>query len=202
MDSYLIQVNGNTGRPSILDVHINLNGNVPTVGKTKGRKAHWAIRASEMSKRTFNPIRAIVDSMKVEPNPQKPLISLSIGKRWGARAGCYGALQELCGDALLQLATGITVFWISTGDPTVFGNLPTDNEVTQAMKEALDLGRYNGYAPSVGRCLHNQAVSLEAHPSRWVLGGCLSISKAGLGGSPWCFLFLWVPGGKRWESAE
>ncbi|KAJ6652484.1 hypothetical protein lerEdw1_011454 [Lerista edwardsae] len=114
MDSYLIQVNGNAVLPSILDVHINLNGKGPTAGKARGRKPHWAVRASEMSKRTFNPIRAIVDSMKVEPNPQKPLISLSIG------------------------------------DPTVFGNLPTDDEVTRAMKEALDLGRYNGYAPSVG----------------------------------------------------
>ncbi|XP_063169338.1 tyrosine aminotransferase isoform X1 [Candoia aspera] len=113
MDSCLIQVNSNMALPSILDVHVNLNGKSP-LPKGKGRKPHWAVRASEMSRRTFNPIRAIVDAMKVEPNPRKALISLSIG------------------------------------DPTVFGNLPTDDEVTRAMKEAVDSGKYNGYAPSVG----------------------------------------------------
>jgi hypothetical protein len=35
----------------------------------------------------------------------------------------------------------------------VFGNLPTDPEVTQAMKDALDSGKYNGYAPSTGKLL-------------------------------------------------
>lgn len=38
----------------------------------------------------------------------------------------------------------------SSGDPTVFGNLPTDDAVVQAMKDALDSQKYNGYAPSVG----------------------------------------------------
>ncbi|XP_054856341.1 tyrosine aminotransferase [Eublepharis macularius] len=114
MDSYLIQVNGKASLPCLRDVHVCLHGKSPSSGTTKGRKPHWAVRASEMSKRTFNPIRAIVDSMKVAPNPQKPLISLSIG------------------------------------DPTVFGNLPTDEEVMRAVKEALDTGSYNGYAPSVG----------------------------------------------------
>lgn len=33
----------------------------------------------------------------------------------------------------------------------MFGNLPTDPEVTQAMKDALDSGKYNGYAPSIGK---------------------------------------------------
>nr|XP_025039548.1 tyrosine aminotransferase [Pelodiscus sinensis] len=108
MDSYLIQTNGSG------DVHVHKTGASLFLGKAKGRKPRWAVRASEMSKKTFNPIRAIVDSMKVEPNPNKPMISLSLG------------------------------------DPTVFGNLPTDDEVTQAVKEALDSGRYNGYAPSVG----------------------------------------------------
>ncbi|KAJ7311807.1 hypothetical protein JRQ81_006116 [Phrynocephalus forsythii] len=114
MDPYLIQVNDHAALPSLRDVHVNLNGKPTAGGKSKGRKPHWAVRASDMSKRTFNPIRSIVDSMKVEPHPEKPLISLSLG------------------------------------DPTVFGNLPTDDEVIQAMKEALDSRRFNGYAPSVG----------------------------------------------------
>lgn len=44
---------------------------------------------------------------------------------------------------------------LSPGDPTVFGNLPTDDTVLQAMKKAIDSNKYNGYAPSVGKiCLH------------------------------------------------
>ncbi|XP_062997021.1 tyrosine aminotransferase [Elgaria multicarinata webbii] len=123
MDPYLIQVNGHSTLPTLRDVHVHLTGKGPSLVKGKSRKPHWAVRASEMSKRTFNPIRAIVDSMKVEPNPHKPLISLSIG------------------------------------DPTIFGNLPTDDEVTEAMKEALDTGGYNGYAPSVGYLSCREAVA-------------------------------------------
>jgi len=33
----------------------------------------------------------------------------------------------------------------------VFGNLPTDDTVLQAMKEAIDSHKFNGYAPSVGK---------------------------------------------------
>ena len=41
----------------------------------------------------------------------------------------------------------------SPGDPTVFGNLPTDEVVLQAVKDAVDSQKYNGYAPSVGESL-------------------------------------------------
>nr|XP_033797668.1 tyrosine aminotransferase [Geotrypetes seraphini]XP_033797669.1 tyrosine aminotransferase [Geotrypetes seraphini] len=111
-DSYIIQVNGNGVVPTVRDVCIN--GTSFPIEKMKVRKPRWAVRASDISKKTFNPIRAIVDSMNVEPNPRKPMIALSIG------------------------------------DPTVFGNLPTEDEVIQAMKDALDSGKYNGYAPSIG----------------------------------------------------
>ncbi|XP_072350698.1 tyrosine aminotransferase-like, partial [Scyliorhinus torazame] len=82
-------------------------------GRLKCKRTKWNVRSSEMSKRTFNPIRAIVDNMRIEPNPDKAMISLSIG------------------------------------DPTVFGNLPTDNKVLQAMKNAVDSGKFNGYASSI-----------------------------------------------------
>ncbi|XP_053305188.1 tyrosine aminotransferase [Spea bombifrons] len=112
-DSYIIQVNGSAVHPKVLDVHVNIQG--PNgLEKMKSRKPRWAIRASEMSKKTFNPIRAIVDTMTAKPNPNKKMIALSIG------------------------------------DPTVFGNLPTDEHVTRAMKEAIDSHKYNGYAPSIG----------------------------------------------------
>ncbi|KAG5848558.1 tyrosine aminotransferase [Anguilla rostrata] len=89
----------------------------------KARKPRWNIRASEMSRNTLNPIRAIVDCMKLTPNPDKPMIALSIG------------------------------------DPTVFGNLPTDENVLQAMKNAIDSHKYNGYAPSVGYMQSRESVA-------------------------------------------
>ena len=44
------------------------------------KRTKWSVCASDMSMRTHNPIRAIVDSMKLEPNPEKDVIALSIGK--------------------------------------------------------------------------------------------------------------------------
>ncbi|XP_066570039.1 tyrosine aminotransferase isoform X2 [Amia ocellicauda] len=115
-DSYVIQVNGN-GMP-----HVKLNGSLYPA-KLKNMKPKWDIKASEMSKKTLNPIRAIVDAMKCEPNPNKQKISLALG------------------------------------DPTVFGNLPTDDEVLNAVKEAIDSHKYNGYAPSVGYRESREAVA-------------------------------------------
>ncbi|GCC20459.1 hypothetical protein chiPu_0019019 [Chiloscyllium punctatum] len=92
-------------------------------GRLKSRRTKWNVHASEMSKRTFNPIRAIVDNMRIEPNPNKAMISLSIG------------------------------------DPTIFGNLPTDDKVLQAMKDAVDSGRFNGYASSIGYQSSRDAVA-------------------------------------------
>lgn len=46
----------------------------------KARNRQWNIQASEMSRKTLNPIRAIVDCMKLTPNPDKPMIALSIGE--------------------------------------------------------------------------------------------------------------------------
>jgi hypothetical protein len=44
-------------------------------------KRQWVVRASDFAKSTFNPIRSIVDSMKLEPHPDKHMIALSIGKK-------------------------------------------------------------------------------------------------------------------------
>lgn len=127
MDSYVIQTDANDSLPSVLGVHVNIGGRSSVQGRMKGRKARWNVKPSDMSNKTFNPIRAIVDNMKVKPNPNKTVISLSIG------------------------------------DPTVFGNLPTDPEVTQAMKDALDSGKYNGYAPSIGYLSSREEVASYYH---------------------------------------
>jgi len=39
----------------------------------------WEVLASKMATETFNPIRTILETMKITPNPDKPMISLSIG---------------------------------------------------------------------------------------------------------------------------
>lgn len=48
--------------------------------KQKSHRQRWNIQPSEMSINTLNPIRAIVDGMKLTPNPEKPMIALSIGE--------------------------------------------------------------------------------------------------------------------------
>ncbi|XP_078112317.1 tyrosine aminotransferase isoform X2 [Sander vitreus] len=93
--------------------HVSVNGSLYPA-KTKSRRQRWEVKPSEMANNTLNPIRAIVDGMKLTPNP---------------------------------------------GDPTVFGNMPTDIAVLQAMKDAIDCQKYNGYAPSVGYLKSRQAVA-------------------------------------------
>uniref|UniRef100_A0A9L0J8I7 Tyrosine aminotransferase n=1 Tax=Equus asinus TaxID=9793 RepID=A0A9L0J8I7_EQUAS len=80
MDPYVIQMTGSGNSPSVLDMHVNISGRSSAPGKMKGRKARWSVRPSDMSNKTFNPIRAIVDNMKVKPNPNKTMIALSIGE--------------------------------------------------------------------------------------------------------------------------
>ncbi|XP_076686619.1 tyrosine aminotransferase isoform X3 [Andrena cerasifolii] len=46
---------------------------------TSGCRKGWNVRASDIARRTHNPIRSIVENLVVEPNPTKPMISLSIG---------------------------------------------------------------------------------------------------------------------------
>lgn len=42
-------------------------------------RERWNVRASHIARRTHNPIRSIVENIVVEPNPNKPMIALSIG---------------------------------------------------------------------------------------------------------------------------
>ena len=39
---------------------------------------------------------------------------------------------------------------LSIGDPTIFGNLKTHDTVSQAINDAINGGKCNGYAPSIG----------------------------------------------------
>lgn len=43
---------------------------------------HWNVKPSTFAVKTINPIRNIVQNLKVEPNPEKSFIPLSIGKNY------------------------------------------------------------------------------------------------------------------------
>lgn len=43
------------------------------------KSSKWNIRSSKLARNTHNRIREIVESLKIEPNPEKPMIPLSIG---------------------------------------------------------------------------------------------------------------------------
>ena len=47
--------------------------------QTTTAKREWDVRTSNYARSTFNPIRSIVDGMKLTPHPDKPMIALSIG---------------------------------------------------------------------------------------------------------------------------
>lgn len=59
--------------------HVNIKGALYPI-KSKSRRQRWEVKPSEMANNTLNPIRAIVDGMKLTPNPDKPMIALSIGE--------------------------------------------------------------------------------------------------------------------------
>lgn len=44
------------------------------------QRSKWNVKASAFSLNTLNPIRAIVEHLQIEPNPDKELIPLSVGK--------------------------------------------------------------------------------------------------------------------------
>lgn len=54
----------------------NSNG---LVNSTRAKKDEWDIRISPFARLTINPIRCIVEGLKLEPNPDKSFIPLSLG---------------------------------------------------------------------------------------------------------------------------
>lgn len=57
----------------------NINASSPA-HTNKGRTS-WNLKTSTLAKDTINRIRIIVESLKISPNPDKPMIPLTIGKR-------------------------------------------------------------------------------------------------------------------------
>ncbi len=49
------------------------------IGSEHDPKRGWRVPSSKLARDTFNPIRNILESMDLKPNPRKKMISLSIG---------------------------------------------------------------------------------------------------------------------------
>lgn len=83
--------------------HVNVNGALYPA-KTKSRRQRWEVKPSDMANNTLNPIRAIVDGMKLTPNPNKPMIALSIGTTRSPNRGLFSDPKKLT-DRLITLLT-------------------------------------------------------------------------------------------------
>ncbi|KAI8807403.1 pyridoxal phosphate-dependent transferase [Cladochytrium replicatum] len=81
------------------------------------------LETSTVASRTKNPIRDIVDNLKVVPNPAKKFIPLSLG------------------------------------DPSVFGNFQPHKSTMDALVNAVQSGKANGYPPSTGHEIAREAVA-------------------------------------------
>jgi tyrosine aminotransferase len=101
----------------------------------------WGVvQISKAAQCTINPIRKVVDRLQVPPNPQKTLISLGLGK----------------GNEILSPESRSICF---VGDPTVFGNLDTHEQVSEAVKDVLLTYRSNGYPPASGDDRAKEAIA-------------------------------------------
>jgi len=59
------------------------------------RNLRWNVKVSDFAQKTHNPIRAIVDGMKIQPNPEKRMIALSIGSFfWPEISKLFVSLQK------------------------------------------------------------------------------------------------------------
>ncbi|EIE86910.1 tyrosine aminotransferase [Rhizopus delemar RA 99-880] len=109
-------------------------------------RSSWKIKASRTAKQAHNPIRAIVDKLKVDPNATKPLISLSIGNN------------------KKQKVTFTDVSF--PGDPTIFGNFNVDSSINEAVIKQINGYRANGYPPADGTFDSRSAIAkTHSHPS-------------------------------------
>merc|ERR1712126_253446 len=79
-----------THKPIMVVVNFSTNNHDIIIEKKNRKREEWKVKASIVAKNTFNPIRNILETMVIEPNPDKKMISLSIGDPTEAnlRMGC------------------------------------------------------------------------------------------------------------------
>jgi tyrosine aminotransferase len=95
------------------------------------------ISASKTALHTFNPIRAIVDSLKIVPNPQKQMISLGLGD-----PTLFGNLK-INQDSVDQIVTNLNTYKYNGYAPSV-GSL----EARKAIGSFYEIGFENVYIAS------------------------------------------------------
>lgn len=108
---------------------------------------------SKAAQRTVNPIRSIVDGLRIQPHPDKHMISLALGMSYNeviltSISSSLNSFLSLClsyynydFSALITLALG---------DPTLFGNFQTAPLCTQEVIQRVQSLQSNGYPPSTG----------------------------------------------------
>lgn len=63
------------------NIHLDVDEPVDTPPKQNShKKCEWNVQSSKFAINTTNPIRAIVEHLNVQPNPDKAFIPLSVGK--------------------------------------------------------------------------------------------------------------------------
>merc|ERR1712240_894893 len=65
--------------PTMVVVNFSTNNDDIIIEKKNRKREEWKVKASIVAKNTFNPIRNILETMSIDPNPEKKMISLSIG---------------------------------------------------------------------------------------------------------------------------
>lgn len=97
---------------------LSANGSdgIPRSPNLAHREDGWNVQASKRSMRTINPIRNLIQNMKVEPNPDKELIKLSIGDptAYGNLKVSEKALAKYCEVIRSSAANGYS---LSMGSP-------------------------------------------------------------------------------------
>lgn len=63
-----------------LNTRTALKGSSSSSNSSTSKRTKWNVPITDFARLTHNPIRAIVEGLKIVPNPDKQLIALSIGK--------------------------------------------------------------------------------------------------------------------------
>jgi len=128
----------------------------------KSRRS-WSVTASNYARNTFNPIRAIIESMKLTPNPEKPMIALSIGD-----PTVFGNLSPPCEaiEAVVESvrSTQFNGYAPSTGYEESRSAVATYVSIPEATVEAKDVILCSGCSCALDLC-----ISVLANPGQNIL---------------------------------
>ncbi|KAK4879791.1 hypothetical protein RN001_007937 [Aquatica leii] len=76
-----------------------------------------------------------------------------------AAKNCKNYIRDIVDNLVLEPNPDKQVIALSLGDPTVYGNLSPSKESVEAVLEAIESGKCNGYVPTVGTEEARQAVA-------------------------------------------